>query len=518
MSYPKKVIKIEPAGYNPDQPQDDAKFWEVAVNMSTSAGKTVSVPGWARIYGNVFSNPNNSNTIVALTNLESNSVNYWVYHTPANSGCVQSSSHTDITIAAGWSSNVTDPSWWTSGVLNGVAFVNNRVDPPAYWAANTSAKFATLPDWDSNARARRMVAHKNFLFALGIENSSGIYPEMVAWSDSAAPGTIPQAWTANSTTDAGSTILAETGGEIVTAKSLRDILIIYKQFACYSCRYIGGNDIFAFDTLFTNRGALGTHSVADIGGAHFVVGDGDVYITDGSSYKSVADGFIKSALFGQLNSNTYNQLFVTYKPTTHSVQVNFPSLGANTVDTCLEYNLNDGLWGSKELSPLAPSTAAIGYVSDEVESGLWDEANTAWDTANSTYWNARSYSTAASSMVYGSTQLYKGDYGDTKDGSQLTFRGIVTNISFEDPSRVKYVKALYPSIYGEPGAVVNFRVGSSKSIDGSISWSDTIPFTIGTSERVECRVMGKLIAIEVSSTSQVMINSITLEADMRGYR
>lgn len=515
MSYPKKIIKIEPAGYNPDQPPQDATQWEIGVNMTTSAGKTITVPGWSRVYGNVMSNANNSNSIMALTNIEVGTSNFWVYHTPAESWVVTGSTHSNV--SNGWSSNITDPSWWTSGVLNGLAFVNNRADPPAYWDGDVANNFVTLPDWDASARCRRMVAHKNYLFALGIENSSGVFPEMVAWSDSATPGTIPQSWTAAANTDAGSAILAETGGEIVTAKSLRDMLVIYKQTATYSARYIGGNEVFAFDTLFTNKGALGTHSVCDINGSHFVVGDGSIYITDGTQYKDVADGFVKSVLFGQLTSNTSNKLFVFYKPATHSVQINFASLGSANVDTALEYNLNDNKWGIRELSPMHPTTAAIGYVSDDEESGYWNDANTEWDSV-SVFWNTRNYSTAASSVVYGATQLYKGEIGETKNGEALNFTGIVTNIDFEDPSRVKYVKALYPSMYGEPGTVVNFRIGTSKSVDGTITWSSVIPFTLGTDDRVECRVQGKVIAIEVKTAGQVMINSISLEADMRGYR
>jgi hypothetical protein len=362
-----------------------------------------------------------------------------------------------------------------------------------------------------------MVAHKNYLFALGIENNTGVYPEQIAWSDAAPPGEVPQSWTASATTDAGSTILAESGGAIVTAKSLRDTLIIYKQRATYSCRYIGGESIFQFDTLFTNKGALNAHSVADINGAHFVVGDGSVYITDGTQYQDIADGFVKSTLFGQLTSNTVDQLFVIYKPSTHSVQVNFPALGSNTVDTCLEYNLNDKLWGSRELNPMNPVTAAIGIVSDETSSGYWNDANTAWDD-NNVFWNTRNFSTAATSIVYASEKLYKGEIGATKNGASILFTGILTNIDFEDPSRVKYVKAIYPSIYGEPGTIVNFRIGSSKSVDGSISWSGSIPYEVGVDDRVECRVQGKQISIEISTTGQILLNSIALEADMRGYR
>lgn len=516
MSYPKKIVKIKPAGYNPDQPDHDGKQWEVAKNMTSSAGKTMSVPGWAQVYANVFSDANNTNNIIALTNVEVSGVNFWVYHSPDESWVVTGNTHSNVTIANGWSSSMTDPSYWTSGVLNGIAFVNNRIDQPAYWDGNTSSDFVTFPDWDSGTRARRIIAHKNYWFALGIENSSGIFPEMVMWSDAAAPGAVPQSWTAAANTDAGSTILAETGGEIVTAKSMRDMLIIYKQSATYSCRYVGGNEIFAFDTLFTNKGALGTHSVADINGRHFVVGDGDIYITDGAQFQSISDGLVTSLLFGQLTANSVTQLFVIYKPATNSVQINFPSLGSADVDVALEYNLNDNTWGYRELNPMYPVTAAIGYVSDDDVSALWDDADTEWDTSN-VFWNVRNFSTAASSIVYGSTQLYKGDFGTTKNGDTLSFNGIVTNIDFEDISRIKYVKALYPSIYGEPGSVVNFRVGSSSSVDGNVQWSSPVSYTLGTDHRVEVRTMGRLINIDVSSDDPILINNISIEADMRGY-
>ena len=515
MSYPKKIIKIEPSGYNPEQPAQDATEWEVAMNMTSSAGVTVTVPGWSMIYGNVQNNVNNANTIMALDNVEIAGANYWVYHTPVASWVVTGNTHSNVTNA--WSSPATDPSYWTSGILNGIPFVNNRLDPPKYWSGNTSDTFKPLPDWDSGTRCRRMINHKNYLFALGIEDNTGIYPEMLKWSDAAAPGQIPQSWTASASTDAGEATLAESGGELISAVSLRDILLIYKQNATYSCRFIGGNEIFKFDTLFTNKGAMNSHSVVDINGGHFVVGSGDIYISDGAQYKSVADGKVKSILYNQLTSNTVNKVFVTYKPSTHTVQINYPSFGSEEVDTALEYNLNDGKWGIRDLSPMNPSTASSGFVSSDSDSQYWNDANTVWDDTT-TYWNSKSGLDAATSLVYGGTKIYRGDYGNSKDGSDLEFVAMVTNIDFEDASRIKYVKALYPSIYGEPGTVVNFRIGSAMSVDGTVTWTNDLPFVLGTDNKVECRVMGKCFNIQVTTKGQIMINNISLEADMRGYR
>lgn len=518
MSNPKKIIKLTPSGYFPDQPKQDGTQFEVARNMTTSAGVPVSVGGWQNVYANVRTLANNTDPVIFLTNVEVEGVNYWMYHTPNSSWVVTGTDHTDITVANGFSQVVDNPSNWTGGVLNGIAFVNNFIEPPMYWDGSTSSDMEYLPDFPAGTRCRRMVAHKNYLFALGIEGPSGVFPEMIAWSDSAAPGEIPQSWTPAADSDAGAVILAETAGELVTALSLRDILLIYKKKAIYSARFIGGNEIFQFDTLFTNRGALGTHSVCSTGISHFVVGDGDVYITDGSQFQSIADGKIKSLLFGQLNANNVDQLFTVYKPFTNSVEVCFPSLGSERVDTCLEYNLNDGTWGSKELFPMNPLCAAIGYVSDESSNTeVWDDADFEWDTRN-IFWNARTFSTAASSIVYGAEQLYKGDFGYTKNGDPLTFTGIITNIDFEDPSVIKHVKALYPSIYGEPGQIVNFRVGACMAVDGPIQWSSTLPYELGSDDAVHCRVMGKLIALEITATNPILLNSISLEADRRGYR
>ena len=93
--------------------------------------------------------------------------------------------------------------------------------------------------------------------------------------------------------------LSETPGAILDGLALRDTLQIYKEDAIYAATYTGrgfANLIFNFRLVSATHGLYARNCVADIGGRHFFVGDGDIFLYDGTNFQSIADERVKDLL------------------------------------------------------------------------------------------------------------------------------------------------------------------------------------------------------------------------------
>ena len=95
--------------------------------------------------------------------------------------------------------NVGDESAWSSTDLSGIAIINHPATGPMYMSGSDDY-FIPLPfkpgkTWsDSNQSCDFIVAHKQFLFALGVTNNGNHVHDSIRWSAPADIGSIPPTW------------------------------------------------------------------------------------------------------------------------------------------------------------------------------------------------------------------------------------------------------------------------------------------------------------------------------------
>ena len=323
MSYPKRLLRLRPRrGAASDLPgwSNPPDTIDQAVNLIFRQGVAERADGSAAVYDPPSVAP------YILRNVQIAGVNYWVYCGATASYVVTGSTHTLITHASGQSSQ-TNINKLSLELLNQVPIFNNAIDEPMYWDGQVSSDFVDLPGWTSTESCQVLVPHRFHLFALGIDGPAGNFPEQIKWSDAAAPGTVPASWTPSATNEAGSAIIADTPGPLISGLNLRASLAIYKQGSTHIADYVGGEEVFQIRTLFTQAGALTRHSVVDVNGQHLMVTDGDIVLHDGSQIRSIVQNRRRRFLFNQLDQDNFDNLFCVYWRRKNEVWVCFPEAG-----------------------------------------------------------------------------------------------------------------------------------------------------------------------------------------------
>lgn len=475
--------------------------WSQVINMlPKSDGMQLARP-MDQAYGALSVDP------IHVQNIQAQGQNWWLYWGAASVyGAETSNPHVNLTPGGGLTS--VEPQNILSAQLNGLSIFTNGFDAPQYWTGSPSDDFQDLPDWPAATVARGIAACFYHVFAFDIDGPSGEFPMKIMWSDAAPPGAVPGSWTPAASNQAGDAELAQTPGRILCAVPLRGSLAIYKTSSMYLADYVGGNEVFQFRPALTQCGAFTRKSVADLGGKHFVVTDGDIVITDGVSVESIATDRVREYLFGQIDQTYFERLFVVYNQAASQVWVCYPESGNAHCTHALVWDVVKNRWGVAEL----PSVfhGALGYVNDTESSLLWDSITETWD-ALTILWNAENFSSATRSLILAATDTLElvGRAGSVTEGYLER-----VGLSLGDPERFKFVRRIH--CRGE-GGTVYIRIGTQTVAGGAVTWSPELPLVLGSDAYVNCAVLGRFIAISVRVPTDSLITALALESELRGY-
>ncbi len=511
MSYPKTLLRLQPQrGYAVDTPDQELPldYWSICANMQFRDGFATRIGGFRTAYLTELDTLAPDSMYHAVhTDLAGQ--NWWLL-AEANGDVHAIQEGTVSKIDNGLFSPVTDPQQYSSALINGIPILNNGLNEPVYWPG--SGLMETLPDWPATESCAFIAVLKFHVFAFNISAVGGQFETLVKWSSATEPGTVPQSWTPSAENDAGSVILADSPGPILCAYPLGDTLYIYKRTATYQARFVGGNSVFSFRKVQSNSGALGPRAVADIGGAHLVITDGDIYINDGTTRESIAENIVRDFLFDQIDPEKFQQIQAIYNRSKDEVFVGFPSVGSAFMDRALIYDLSRGAWGVRELDQV--THIALGLVSDTTPSNTWENRTEVWADAQGV-WSAGLTGGPVDSLM----TLEQQDFVQQDSGTGVAVNAVIgrSGLTFGEPERIKFVRRVHLRT-SENFAQLFVRVGASFTPTGAISWSPEVEITQGQ-QIVNTFAQGRYIAVEVRGEDSNIwkCTGIDLEAELRGY-
>jgi len=396
---------------------------------------------------------------------------------------------------------------WTGGILGGVPVINNGVDAPQMWLpAETDTKLAALSNWPANTTCRVMRVFKSFLLALDVTKGSTRYPQMLKWSHPADPFAVPSSWDeTDPTLDAGEFTFSDGSGFIMDCLPLGDNNIVYREDSVWAQQFIGGIDIFRFSKRFGTFGVLGPNCATEfLTGRHLVLAQGDVVVHDGISATSVLSKKWRRWISANVASASVAKSFVVTNPNREEVWICIPIDEGTAPNVAIIWNYRSGAVGIKDL-PTA-SMIASGIVDPDVQEDWEDPESWASDT---TAWGELLYKNTERGMLMASianTKLYKLDQSNENDtaaqSSFLQRTGI--GIPFKqgmppDFTSYKFIRGIWPRVEGSLGGVVKIRVGTQDIINGPVTWGPYQNFIIGTTQRIDVLMSGRLLAIELAS-------------------
>ena len=408
---------------------------------------------------------------------------------------------------------------WDSNILGGVAIFNNGLDNPQYWGGAglaldlpyDSTDESNVCYWkDVGMTAQILRTFKYHVFALDINDCSGRNRRRIWWSHPAAPGTVPITWDINKADfDARDAELTETSGYILDALTLRDTLQIYLDDAIYSVTYTGRQDRQIFDIKLQARGTgiYARNCVCDIGGKHFLVSDGDIYLYDGTNLTSIADERIKDLFFNGVSRSFYSRSYCAYYHRTGEVWLCYPEANDEFCTKALVWDKHSNTWSQKNVPDTKCAVFAIvdrssGYTWSSLPYATWAD----WGTNPSVpLWNIwvtpiDNSPISDSLIIGGDGVLWEQDSGNQADGVNMECIARRTHLDLGDKADFHMVTAIYPKVEGDP---IQVRIGSHNVIGEAIVWEDYQTFTPGVDYVLYFRSTGRLQAVEFYSNDDV---------------
>lgn len=289
--------------------------------------------------------------------------------------------------------------------------------------ASNSGAFADIP---GAPKAKIIVsASNNFVIAFHtVDANYGDSPDRwwcCAQSDQTS-------WTPNVATSANTGRLVAVEGPIQAALSLGDYVVAYKQRGMFLGQYAGGSVVWQWSHVPGGEaGVVGPEAVCDIGGAHFIVGDDNFWIFDGTRPIPLGVGVVRQWFLRNSNPAYRYRTKVSYDRQTSRVSVYYPSLNSSTPDARLVFHVGTKAWGRADVSVQAP----LNFISPGVTIAGLDSYASTIDALpgiplDSQYWSSggqvASFFDASNQLVSlnGSTGSSSFTTGDVGDDDQVT--------------------------------------------------------------------------------------------------
>jgi hypothetical protein len=456
---------------------------------------------------------------------------------------------TEITRLAGVYAATQDKKW-TGSVFGGIFILNNGVDEPQVWnpvivgtkLANLSA-FGSSP-WVTTHRCGCMRPFGRYLVATDVTKAGTRFPQMVKWSHSADPGSLPSSWSiTDPAVDAGEFGLQDATGVIVDHRGLRNKQMLYTTDQVWQMSYVGGTDIMGFDPVLREQGALGINCVTLFkkSGAelHAVFGGNDIYVHNGQSADSIISPLLRRWLYQQIDASFYARSFVVANPQFTEIWFCFPEQGYDQPSIAFVWNWTTGATSFRDLLKVSSggdtrvvgSTAGTPFIGqafiDDTSTEPWTGDTQTWN-ADTTIWNTRSSNPAVVRLLMADrsagNRTFLVDDGQTYDGSSISWKLERTYLSIigrdregnpkNDTTVDKLITELWPRFDAPIGTQITCNIGTSFAMAGAVSWGVDQTYNVGVDEFVPVYYSGRYISVRFSGTHNVGVRGLGYALDI----
>lgn len=413
---------------------------------------------------------------------------------------------------------------WTGTVLGNIPILTNNADPPQFLSAGAS-QFDNLRNLPANFTCRTMIAFKNYLIAMDINEGSGQIPNLVRWSTLADVNTLPSSWDyTDPTLDAGRAMVGEESDPILTARILKDVLYIYRAHSVWRCDFIGGNFVFRFQPVFELGGTASRYGVSGNENFHFVfTRDMDLIAHDGVSAQSLLDDRNKEYIRSTMDKNNIPGVLVYYDPNRDEVILGYPQTDFAGAQIALVYNVSAQTYAYRDMHSVSHMAYGTLQLTEAPIEHWWSE------TADTGPTNEDRNLMAGGDMIYLDDYVYSDDLntGTTMIASHLVREDFPFHLFGVDDNRIIEIKAIYPHIQavGTEPQTINVYVIAKDSLDQKVSDSGVLrgPFTfrVGTDYKVDMRVTCRYpgFIFEAGGAGfQWRMSGYDIEFDVAGYQ
>lgn len=223
----------------------------------------------------------------------------------------------------------TSESVWSHAQVAGMSFLARDGMRPLVRRISDSGGYVPVAgDWVADHSAAVIRGYNDFVVALNITKGSQKNPTMVKWSNPVAFGNGPEdvLWDpANPNYVSGENPIGEMTSAIRDGLTLGSVMILYTADQVWAMEYTGSTFVFNFRRLFRSGGIINTNCVVEVDAKHFVFGDDDIYVHDGYTQQSLADGKVRRYVYGTIDRARLQSCFVIHDSVANLIYFCFPS-------------------------------------------------------------------------------------------------------------------------------------------------------------------------------------------------
>lgn len=236
-------------------------------------------------------------------------------------------------------------------------------------------------------------------------------------------------WTPSLTTQAASGRLVSTAGALTAGARLGEYAVAYKARSIYLGRYVGTPSVWDWmQAPGGEAGCVGKDALCDVGGAHFIVGEDNIYLFNGSVPIPVANE-LRQWFFDNSSPTLRHRTKCVFDRQENRVWIFYPSLNSEVCDEALVYHLVTKQWGRATLTV----EATLNYILPGISFDTWDTVAATFDTLpsipyDSQFWLAggRALAVVDDSHQFlfltgeaGDSSFMTGDLGDDEQVTRL---------------------------------------------------------------------------------------------------
>lgn len=210
---------------------------------------------------------------------------------------------------------------------------------------STSGAFADIA---TAPKAKIIFSVGSFVMALNTTDGTyGVSPDRW-WCCASFDDT---SWTPSVTTLATTGRLVSTPGQIIAGGRLGDYAVVYKEKSIYIGQMVGAPSVWDFlQVPGGEAGCVGQDAWCDIGGSHFVTGQDNFWLFDGSRPTSVGNGEVRQWFFDNSSPSYRYKTKCVFDRQTNTVWTFFCSNTSTTPDQALVYHTVSKQWGTVSIN------------------------------------------------------------------------------------------------------------------------------------------------------------------------
>ena len=351
--------------------------------------------------------------------------------------------------------------------------------------------------WQAHGLSAKVVrSHKNFLFALNLQQSSTVLATSYRWSHPADINGLPYTW--DETDLAAIAGIASVGGDmgdLVDGMTLRDNFMLYSQRGISSLSYVGGEFVWDRKVLTTSYGLLAKNCIVESKGYHYFLSDGDILKTDGNSFVSVLHNQMQTQLVNNIDPTYYMNSFAYANPITEEIWFCIPQANHTLPNIAFVINTQDDLVSMRSIPD---TTTGINFGPNLQTPILWSNVLGGWNQ-NPKNWTYDPTSIFSRTIV-STNNVTSAIISLELDDAETPQNTILERLSFplEGQEVVTTTQSVFPHIVSQ--AAVLIQLGSQQFVAGPISWKAPVSFDPNTMRKVDIRTTGKLLSWRIYST------------------